>query len=237
MERILDEDERIRRAEEIYLKRNNRNISLLQNSENKSKRYWGSKVLLHLLVLFNIAVVIFCLQNKDYIFTQEFLSECDQYNINISEKMNQLIKNFLMEDIPSENSKNIVENITNETSVKANVVTESQIQEHTDKKTYKTEENASIATLENKTKNTESSSLSEMDLDVQNLKQIYKFVKPLDAKVSSEFGARESEYQNVRGYHTGIDLAAEKGTSIKAAMQGIVELVSSEGDYRKTCKN
>ena len=86
--------------------------------------------------------------------------------------------------------------------------------------------------------NQESSSISEMDIDAKNLKNIYKFVKPLDLIIiSSVFGARESEYQNVTGYHTGIDLAAEKGTSIKAAMQGIVELVSNKGDYRKTYKD
>lgn len=54
--------------------------------------------------------------------------------------------------------------------------------------------------------------------------------------VSSSFGARESKYQNVTGYHTGIDIAADKGTEIKASMQGIVELVSSEGDYGKHIK-
>lgn len=216
MERILDENEKLRRAEEIYLKRNNKNISLLQDSKAKTKKYFESKILLNLLVLFNIAVVIFCIQNKDYIFTKDFLSRCNQYNVNISEQINKIIKKFLVEEEFEENNKVIEKSIDN------NTIEDSETQKQ-------------IVNQENENKgNVETSSLSEMDLDVENLKKIYKFVNPLEGVVSSGFGARESEYQNVTGYHKGIDLAAEKGASIKAAMQGIVELVSSEGDYRET---
>ena len=80
------------------------------------------------------------------------------------------------------------------------------------------------------------SSINEMEIDVLNLKSAYKFINPLKGIVSSGFGARESEYQNVTGYHTGIDIAANSGTPIVASMQGIVELVSSEGDYGKHVK-
>ena len=70
-----------------------------------------------------------------------------------------------------------------------------------------------------------------MELDIQNLKAAYTFIKPIEGTISSGFGARESEYQNVTGYHTGIDIAKEKGSVIKASIGGIVDLVSSEGDY------
>lgn len=231
MERILDENERIRRAEEIYLKRNNRHMSLLRKNEQNVKKYFGSKILLYILVLLNIGVIIFCLQNKEYIFTEEFLKECNQYNINISEKMNQLIKNFLVEDGVNNQIENKIDNSIKQNEAYKNEIITNKIQENIIQMKNEKESNESVGLVE------ESSSLSEMELDIENLKKIYKFVKPIDAVVSSEFGARESEYQNVTGYHTGIDLAAEKGTPIKAAMQGIVELVSGEGDYRKTCKN
>ena len=65
---------------------------------------------------------------------------------------------------------------------------------------------------------------------------IYKFTNPIAGVVSSEFGSRESKYQNVKGYHTGIDIAAETGTPIVASMEGIVEDVSSQGDYGKHIK-
>lgn len=81
------------------------------------------------------------------------------------------------------------------------------------------------------------SSISQMDIDVENLKKLYTFIKPVNGEVSSLFGARQSEYQNVEGYHTGIDIATDKGTKLKSAFDGKVDLVSSKGDYRKTCKN
>ena len=89
--------------------------------------------------------------------------------------------------------------------------------------------------IENITENS-ISSINEMELDINNLKAAYEFCSPLNGIVSSKFGARESKYQNVKGYHTGIDIVAQEGTSIVAAMEGIVELVSSEGDYGKHIK-
>ena len=222
MVKILDENERIRRAEEIYFKRNNRNMNFFRNTEQNGKKYFGSKILLYILILFNISVIVFCLQNKEEIFTEEFLKTCNEYNMNISEKMNELIKKFLVEDEENNQAEN---SINENNNIYQNQVITNQIEENI------------IQNNDNNRLVEESSSLSEMELDVENLKKIYKFVKPVDAIVSSAFGDRESKYQNVKGYHTGIDLAAEKGTPIKAALQGIVELVSDEGDYRKTCKD
>lgn len=67
--------------------------------------------------------------------------------------------------------------------------------------------------------------------DVPSLKNLFHFIKPIEGIVSSGFGSRESQYQNVTGAHTGIDLAADFGTHIKAAMTGTVTQVSTEGDY------
>ena len=75
-----------------------------------------------------------------------------------------------------------------------------------------------------------------MDIDIENLKKSYIFLKPVEGVVSSNFGARESKYQNVNGYHTGVDIAAETGTKIKSSFNGIVSLVSNQGDYGKHVK-
>ena len=66
------------------------------------------------------------------------------------------------------------------------------------------------------------------------IKSSYSFIKPIEGTVTSFFGDRQSKYQNVIGYHTGIDIGAEKGTIIKAAMEGTVTQVSTLGDYRKS---
>ena len=78
MEKTISPEERIRRAEEIYYRRNHRNIALARGKEPKrQKTYLGSKIILEMLILLLLAVIVFAVKNKDYIFTQEFLSNCD----------------------------------------------------------------------------------------------------------------------------------------------------------------
>lgn len=212
MERILNDEEKIRRAEEIYYRRNNQNINISGRKSTKTLKEKGNmriKFFLNLLLMFNIAVIIFSIQNKDYIFTQEFIGKLNEYNINLGAKVTEFFSKILADETKKENNKDF--NIVNENSE-----TVSNLEENSQK----------IVANENS-----ESSLNEMDLDVENLKNAYSFINPITGIVSSKFGSRESEYQKVTGYHTGVDVAAEEGTIIKASMEGIVELVSSEGDY------
>ena len=68
MERLLNDEEKIRRAEEIYSRRNNRNISIVERNTYAKKKYIGSKIGFQILILLNMALALFCLQNKEYIF-------------------------------------------------------------------------------------------------------------------------------------------------------------------------
>lgn len=222
MERILSDDEKIRRAEEIYYRRNNQNINIGNKSNLKSKGNFKDKFFLHLIIMFNIAIIVFAVQNKEHIFTKEFLGVLEEYNVNISTNITGFFKeiisdNNIAEDKSEENiDQNIVKNeIYNE--VNGEIVNNTEVNEPAQEQL--------------------SSSINEMEIDIGNLNAAYSFIKPLDVGVvSSTFGSRESKYQNVTGYHTGIDLAADSGTIIKASMEGIVELVSKEGDYGKHLK-
>ncbi len=226
MEKILNDDEKIRRAEEIYFRRNNRNLSFSNKPAIREKGGFKNKFFLHLLLMFNIAVIIFAVQNKDYIFTSEFLGELERYNVNISAKITE----FLKETVADEKKQEINDEIPSQNS------NEEKMQNESNEEANKIAENSNLEG-ENNGEQELSSSLTEMELDVQNLKASYSFIKPLEGGiVSSGFGSRESEYQKVTGYHTGVDVAAEKGTKIKASMEGIVTLVSSEGDYGKHIK-
>ena len=205
MERILNDDERIRRAEEIYFRRNNKVPAKHLANKGKSK----NSIWFNLLIMFNLAVIVFAVQNKDYIFTSELLEKVNTYNGTIGMKIKEFLKD---EEIESKEIKSAENN--------------EEIIEQTDTNVQQTEE------LQQ-----ESSSISEMEMDINNLKSSYSFARPLNSySVSSLFGSRESEYQNVTGYHTGVDLASEMGNTINASMEGIVELVSKEGDYGKHLK-
>ena len=205
MEKILSDDEKIRRAEEIYFRRNNQNTNKKNNTNNK-KGYLKNKFFLHLLIMFNIAILVFCIQNREFIFTKQFLDQLNEYNVSISSSITNYLKKILSNDIKDETTGNIVENEDNNIE---------EINETTNNESEK--ENSSV--------------LNEMDTDVKNLKDIYSFINPIDGVITSRYGIRESERINVTGYHTGIDIGANQGTLIKASMEGIVDLVSTEGDY------
>ena len=209
MERILSDNEKIRRAEEIYYRRNHKNVSMRTKEVSAPKTYLGSKILLEMLILVLLATLVFAVKNKDYIFTENFLNSLASYNINLSKKF-EFVKSYFVD---SEDS----------TEVFINSKEENQSQDTNDEN--KAEETQVQQVQENAT------TPQSMVTNVESLKNSYHFIKPLEGIISSGFGARESVYQNVNGDHKGIDIASNAGTKIKAAMAGIVTQVSTEGDY------
>lgn len=67
--------------------------------------------------------------------------------------------------------------------------------------------------------------------DEEYIKSNFSLIKPVEGIVSSEFGKRDVDNPIVSKNHTGIDIAANTGTSIKAAMDGKVTISSTVGDY------
>lgn len=187
MERILDNDETTRRAQEIYSRRNGINL------ETNRKKYFSIyRFLFQLLVLLNLSIVFVLYNNRNFVFSSEFLNQVNNfYNINISKKINDF---FIEED-------------ANETKA-----------EKEDVNLQNTSEN--IIEIKSECKENES----------------YSFIKPLEGTITSFFGERKSNNQNISKYHTGIDIAAVENTSIKAANSGKVILVSDKGNYGKHIK-
>lgn len=215
MEKVLRSDDKIRKAEEIYYRRKMGlpNSSRIYNDEKKT--YLGAKIFLELLVILNLSLVIVAVQNKDFIFTEDFLNMVSQYNINLTKS----VKSLVGEDLELENI------------VEIEPANEEINEELNDMKQNVSSLEEGIVPNEEQV-----SSISQMDLDAEEISQNYSFEKPIDGVVTSLFGSRESVYQNVTGYHTGVDIGADKGTSIKAASSGTVVLVSSKGDYGKHLK-
>lgn len=217
LERILSDNEKIRRAEEIYYRRNNRNISISERELKRTKTYLGSKILLEMLILVLMALTVFAVKNKDYIFTEDFLNNFAQYNVDLTEKFNAVMAFFKDEEqtnevfVNNQEAENIVEQTQNQSQ---------EIQQQVNTEVVQTQSNE-----------VQQAEPQAIVTDVQSLKNSYNFVKPLEGIVSSGFGARQSEYQNVTGEHKGIDIASVTGTKIKASMSGTVTQVSTEGDY------
>ena len=231
MERAISEMEKIRRAEEIYSKRKNGEYTYSLADENKVKIKSLYKILFQLLFLFNIAIIIVAIQNKNYIFTKDFLNEANKYNIDIKTKIKEIF--IYIDENKDVLKENKVENIQIEDNKIENMsgkVVENKEIEKRDKKIIESKE------VENSNVKIEDViSLSQMDRDVNTIKEKYSLILPVTGVKTSSFGVRESN-EIVTKYHTGVDIANNKGTIIKSAVTGKVIQVSEQGDYGKHIK-
>lgn len=77
--------------------------------------------------------------------------------------------------------------------------------------------------------------INQMSEDAIYVKKNYKLKYPLPFKaiITSCFGVRQSENPIVTPYHSGTDLAADKGTNIYAALDGTVIKATTDEAYGK----
>ena len=229
MERTMTVEERIRRAEEIYERRKrNEGLTVVHEEKNKKEKNEKKdikllkKMLIQLLVCICIYLVIYTIQNKQYIFSEDFINKVNEiisYDIDFK-KLYEDTKNYVMGIFSKENQNK--EN--NDTNAIENTETNNGIggavEEHT-------EENGQVE---------ENQNLSQEEQDILNVKNTTSFIKPVEGTISSIYGYRETATGTVPKDHTGTDIAAVTGTKIKSATDGQVVLASEEGDYGKHIK-
>ncbi len=73
--------------------------------------------------------------------------------------------------------------------------------------------------------------INQMSDDANFIRENYHFICPIQGKITSKFGARESDNPIVTSYHSGIDIAGNTGTKIKSALDGIVTKASKSEAY------
>ena len=221
MERVLTENEKLKRAEEIAYRRKypEERISI---NEKEKKSYIGSKILLEILILVNITIVIYCFQNKNEIFSESFLEKINSYELNIKENFQSFFNSIISMPEDATVFENEVNNTTEE---------KVSIEEAGENVENKEEVALGGAVEEKKTE-----MLLENKTDSSKIKEEYDIQKPIFGVVTSSFGIRESDNEKISGFHTGTDIAANSGTDIVSAIKGTVILVSEEGDYGKHLK-
>lgn len=210
MERAISEMEKIKRAEEIYSRRNN----LAEKNDTQIKNKSLYKLLFQLLLVVNIAIIIVAFQNKDYIFTKEFIEKVNSLNINVKGKVEEWLTYNEVKEIEKNDENEIQE--------------ENNVEEQN---TNETLDGQGGALVEN-----EMPELSQEEKDVKEIKEKYSIILPLEGVKTSSFGQRESNNEKVTKNHTGVDIAATTGTKIKSAITGKVTQVSEVGDYGKHLK-
>ena len=186
--------------------------------EQKKNYKLLKKLYLQIAICVVMYLIIYLIQNTNYIFSDTVLSKTKEilsYDINIQEKISQIVSlfNTNSEEKDNPNQENI---INNESVVDENLNGVGGSSETIEETLSATDTNIE-----------ESSSYNQMDIDAKSIKEKYSLTIPLKGTITSRFGLRDIEPK----YHTGIDIAANTGTKIVAAIDGTVSEVSSEGEY------
>lgn len=225
LERTLSDEEKIRKAIEISQRRNNNRRASYQEvsipSSNSKKEYkLFKRMIMQVMICALIYLIFYLITTTNYVFSEDVINKTNSilnYDIefyNIYKQGINKIKGFVSEF----NSKN-------GGNVEANEI--------------KSEDNNEIKESENaETKNNETlvSSISQMEKDAEDVKKICDFQKPLSGKITSEFGEREVISSVMTADHKGIDIAANSGTDIQAAISGQVVEADSNSEYGKFIK-
>ena len=170
----------------------------------------------------------YMIQNNNYIFSEDFLNKANEI---LSKDINfvQLYENM---------KNNIQNSITNLRNKDENQEEKNQIEEDAIGGAVEgTEEIVNEVAEEVTTEESgQVEQLSQEEQDINNIKAITSFIKPVEGTITSGFGARETTISTVPKNHTGVDIASKLGTKILSATDGEVILSSDQGDYGKHLK-
>lgn len=251
MERILSQEERIRRAEEIYNRRRyenrynanqyayieRRRDSVKPNSV-KTKKKIVKKMMLQIVICTIIYFAFYFMNNSKLIFsedvntkTKELLSydislsniEENQYFKNVKEYFNGLIGR--LKNNGEESKKQETENVTNEENTNSENTQTQDANESTEK-------NQNVEPIGGAEEIAVEETKTQEEQDIDYVKQNINIIWPLTGVITSKFGSRTAT-EIVTANHYGIDIAGNTGTSIVSAIDGTVTQNSSEGDYGK----
>ena len=235
MEKKMTVEERIRRAEEIYERRKrNEGLTVVHDDKDKKEKHEKKdikllkKMIIQLMVCICIYLVIYTIQNKQYIFSEDFINKVNEiisYDIDFR-KLYEDTKNYVIEFWNKDNSNENQEQ--NQEMNGTNVTENTQINNGIG--------GAVEETIQEIGQEEEQQSLSQEEQDILDVKNTTSFIKPVEGTISSVYGYRETATGAVPKNHTGTDIATVTGTKIKSATDGQVVLASEEGDYGKHIK-
>lgn len=228
MERIISEEDRIRRAEEVASRRRNRipaeSINVPTNNKPSLMRKLFCQVLSSICIF---GILYFLSQNNSQAMEliKPVLSEDTDFN-QIYTRLDGFIKNIGNEmrnveaiegnEIENNSVTDVQNNLANDIQLESNVTTVSSAQD--------------VQSSEEAMGGGDESIDSETDQDVIYIKKNGSFIKPISGRITSGYGPR-TPTDIVSANHAGVDIGANTGADIVASMEGKVEVVSSQGDY------
>ena len=212
MERTMTVEEKIRRAEEIYNRRNGTGYTY-QNTTQKVKKGPSlmQRMLKQIIICFMIYGIFYVVNNKEYFLSQEFQTKVEQIasQNETTQKAYNWLTEYIQKYIYQQNNSNHEET----------------------PKTTNTQNNSNDENIGGSSEETNEVEKTQEQKDIEKVKTTTSFIKPIEGTISSTFGWRTPTTATVPKYHTGLDIAAKTGTKIKSATDGKIILASSEGDY------
>ena len=246
MERTMSVEDKIRKAEEIYYRRREKEMPTrervtIPNSERKDLKLFG-KMIKQIIVCITIYALFYIIVNNNYVFSEDITNKTKEilskdinfkqlYSIVIT-KYNEIIKQDI--NILNEEQKTNEEQPPVEEQIQSNEENIGGAEEILTEQNNETTINESeIETEENIVGEVQ---LTQMEQDANYIKSTVSFIKPVTGTISSKFGPRNPTTATVPKNHTGTDIATNSGTKIVSATNGTVILSSTKGDYGKHLK-
>lgn len=240
MDRMLTQEERIRRAEEIYNRRRYENREMYSEIPRRKEIKTSSSKVKHKMVKKMITQIIICMLIYFSVYGMQ------QSNLFASDKIKEKTKEVLNYDIGLEKLQEIYNFCVN--TIKSKLVKQEQVQENTEEHSNEPandviDENVEVETTAQVIEEQQEAiggaeepapeeTKTQEQLDIEFVKQNINMIWPLNGVKTSGFGTREAT-EIVTANHRGIDIGGNTGTAIVAAMDGVVTQNSSEGDYGK----
>ncbi len=244
----MSEEEKIKRAEEISARRNNRIPVSSINTTRKKKLSLLSKVFIQVICSIGLFGIFYFINQNNSLAIEKIkpiFSEDTDF-VQIYNQIDTFIKNMSTSFNNETQEENNIENIngTNEINDNENnevVEGENNQNSISGENSENSEDNGNNGDNneqgnENQDENVgigggdESVAESETDQDISYIKANANFIKPVNGYITSAYGAREAT-EIISANHAGVDIGANTGTEIVASMSGTVELVSNYGDY------
>ncbi|MCI9063845.1 MAG: M23 family metallopeptidase [Clostridia bacterium] len=238
MERTMSVEERIRKAEEIYSRRNGQYKVNISNKSTRKKTSNVKKMLMQIFIFLMIYLAFYVFTNSEYIFSEEFLNQVKGifnqdskiYSTYLNVK-SYIEKTFLNKSEETVENKSETEDKNEQTNInEASIGGAEEIEQEEQIENTKEEEKKEEIPQESNKKES-AKNKSQMERDADDIKKSISFINPIKGRISSTFGWRTPTTDTVPKNHTGLDIAAETGTIIKSATDGEVILASPEGDY------
>ena len=236
LDRVLSDEQKLRKAIEISQRRNNYYKSTYvrpENNEINKKEYkLFKRMFIQIVICLFIYGGFYIISNRNNIFSSNIIEKTNlilSYDVNFKEwcekgknSVNGFINKWREQNIVNNDEKNNNPNSTQTENVSEanqeiennNAVEEQNNQPNEEKKVEDSQKN-----------------LSKMKKDVEFIKSNYSFKRPIKGKITSRFGEREVLIKGMTSNHKGIDIATKNGTKIRASIDGQVEEASKNSQY------